>query len=224
MFMSGEAGDVAADYITARLTTKPNVIAVTKPFLKSSFRADMSSGDSKENQLKKYSMASRNYKVSFKFACLLFCHNHFSPSYIAFFKQIRDPASNKYGKDFWCEPAWDEHQATLQHVANFQKSEGKAYQVMLAVYLLVFPLGVKFSFKYCPQFLKRDGTILGDKTNVFTNNKQVVTNIRWILPTHRATLVREDVNEENDDLTQRLLFSRMNLAEDDDFDKEGMVT
>jgi hypothetical protein len=67
--MAGEAGDVAADYITARLTQKPNVIAVTKPFLKASFRADMESGDSKGSQNQKYAMASRNYKVSFKCVC-----------------------------------------------------------------------------------------------------------------------------------------------------------
>jgi hypothetical protein len=69
MFMAGEAGDVAADYITARLTNKPNVIAVTKPFLKSSLRADMLITDSSNDQKKKYDAASRNYKVSFKVVC-----------------------------------------------------------------------------------------------------------------------------------------------------------
>jgi hypothetical protein len=144
------------------------------------------------------------------------------PSHIPFFKQIRDPVSLKYGKEFWCEPAWDEHQATLQHVANFQKGEGKTYKVMLAVYLLVFPAGVRFSFKYCPSLVKRDGTILGDKTNVFTNAQQTITNIRWLIPTDKATLVREDVHEADDDATQRLLFSRMSLAQEDDF-AEGMA-
>jgi hypothetical protein len=69
--MAGEAGDIAADYITARLTRNPNVIAVTKPFLTSSFRADMEATDNKGDQTKKYNAASRNFKVSFKFVCSL---------------------------------------------------------------------------------------------------------------------------------------------------------
>ena len=110
------------------------------------------------------------------------------------------------------------------HVANMQKAEGKAHQVMLAVYLLVFPASVKFSFKYFPSWVKRDGTIIGDKTNIFTNKKQTISNIRLLIPTDKATLVREDVHVANDDAAQRLLFSRMSLAEEDDFDsKEGMI-
>jgi hypothetical protein len=108
-------------------------------------------------------------------------------------------------------------------VANVQKNDGKPYQVMLAVYLLVFPADVKFSFKYCPGLVKKDGTILGDKTNVFNHKGQSVTNIRWIIPTKKATLVREDINDANDDSTERLMFSRMSIAEEDDFETvEGM--
>ena len=137
--------------------------------------------------------------------------------------QIRDPTTHKYGKAFWCQSAWDEHQANLQFVANSQKADGKAHQVKLAVYLLVFPARVAFSFKYCPDYVKKDGTIIGDKTNAFMCNQQSVTSIRWLLPTEKATPVREEVDDGNDDGTGRLLFSRMALLEADDFGSEGIV-
>ena len=221
VFMLGEASDIAADYISARLTKMPNVIAVTKPCLNASFRADMIHSDTKKEQMKKYGAVSRNYKVSFKFVGSFVAI--FSSSHIRFFKQIRDPRTQKYGKGFWCEAAWTEHQATLQHMADMQKADSKTHQVMLAVYLLAFPAGVKFSFKYCPEYVKSDGTIIGDKTNVFSCGEQVLTKIRWILPTDKATLVREDIRVENQDVTRDLLFSRTKIAEEDDFDTEGIV-
>ena len=197
IYVAAERYDIDCGLINLRRTTKPNVLALTRPFLDASWRIDLEKKDKNADRTKKLKLVARNFMQR----------------------------NTKTGKmdSFWSQPAMEEHEKLIAQVAKDQAKAKHDFQVKQKTTLLVFPERFKFTSDHVPDNENKKGIIELD-VDPFVNKGQGIVKARWLVFTTGYEVLRPVIDEDDDALISAKMAYGLRVSDEaeDEVEIEGI--